>query len=96
LINAEETGESALDGALPWDTIAPADYSANRDLAPFVGRLQQRHFARSAHDIEFTILNERIARQRDLNRRVALSLNEDRRRGEQAAAKNRPLPRSSN
>jgi carboxyl-terminal processing protease len=87
LINAEETGESALDGALPWDTIAPADYSAYRDLAPFVGRLQQRHFARSAHDIEFTILNERIARQRDLNRRVALSLNEDRRRGEQAAAK---------
>ncbi len=87
LIDVEEAGESALEGALPWDTIAPADYDAYRDLAPYIGRLQQRHLARSASDIEFSILNERIARQRDLNRRVALSLNEERRRSEQASAR---------
>ena len=87
LIDAEETGESALDGALPWDTIPPADYETYRDLSPYVGRLQQRYLVRSANDIEFTILNERIARQRDLNRRVALSLNEERRRSELASAR---------
>ncbi len=87
LIDADQSGESALDGALPWDTIAPADYTPYSDLAPYIGRLVERHLARSAGNIEFTILNERIARQRDLNRRVALSLNESRRRGEQAAAR---------
>lgn len=87
LVDADEIGESALDGALPWDTIEPAEYEAYTELAPFIGRLQQRHLERSAHDIEFTILNERIARQRDLNRRVSLSLDQTQRRQEQAAAR---------
>jgi len=87
LIDTEKVGESALDGALPWDIIEPADYKPYAELGPYIERLREQHLARSAHDIEFTILNERIARQRDLNRRVSLSLNETRRRSEQVAAR---------
>ncbi|MDX1594951.1 MAG: carboxy terminal-processing peptidase [Gammaproteobacteria bacterium] len=87
LIDVSETGESALDGALPWDTIAPADYEPYTNLAPLVERLQRKHLLRSAESVEFNILNERIAHQRDLNQRVALSLNEGRRRSEQDAAR---------
>jgi carboxyl-terminal processing protease len=87
LIDVDKIGESTLDGALPWDTIKPADYKPYTNLEPYIERLRQRHFSRSASDIEFTILNERIARQRDLARRTSLSLNETRRRAELVAAR---------
>jgi carboxyl-terminal processing protease len=86
LIDVDLIGESALDGALPWDKIAPLSYPRYNDFSPLLDTLRKRHLARAAHDIEFTILNERIARQKELQRNPSVSLNEPLRRSERASA----------
>ncbi|HEY5789697.1 MAG TPA: carboxy terminal-processing peptidase, partial [Gammaproteobacteria bacterium] len=87
VLDREQIGESALDGALPWDTIAPVNH---QDYVPFdryLGRLRERHQARSANDTEFTILNAQIARQQELRERKSVSLNEAARKREREAAR---------
>jgi len=76
-LDRKRIGESALDGALPWDTIKPANHQPYADFGIYLERLRENHLRRSADNIEFTILNERIARQRKLRSRETISLNQE-------------------
>lgn len=74
-LDPELTGESALDGALPWDTIERTEFEQLPDLATYLPELQARHAVRSDGDIEFTLLRERMERFKAIRARSRVSLN---------------------
>ncbi|MFW2373015.1 MAG: carboxy terminal-processing peptidase [Gammaproteobacteria bacterium] len=83
LYDVKEIGESALDGALPWDRIQPTAYQAYADFATLIPRLNDLHARRAANDPDYTHLvktNQLIDQRRHIK---ALSLNEDKRKAEQ-------------
>ncbi|MCW9013547.1 MAG: carboxy terminal-processing peptidase [Gammaproteobacteria bacterium] len=82
LYDINEIGESALDGALPWDTIRPAKYASYPDFSQLIPRLESLHKKRIEKDPDFNYLiatNELIDQRRQLKE---ISLNEDIRRAE--------------
>ncbi len=83
LYNISEIGESALDGALPWDRIRATEYQPYSDFASAIPRLSELHNRRAANDPDYTHLvktNQLIEQRRHIK---ALSLNEDKRKAEQ-------------
>lgn len=85
LLETTDIGESALPRALPWDTIAPAQYRMDRQLAPLIRQLAERHEERAARDPDFTYTMARIELNRAMRERQFLPLNEAKRREEQQA-----------
>lgn len=83
LLDSREIGESSLPGALPWDTIAPADYRADLQLAPFIRQLTERHAARVAEDAEFNYTSARIELNQRMQERTYLPLNKALRKTQQ-------------
>lgn len=85
LLDTTEIGESYLPGALPWDTIKPADYAIDQQVSPFVKRLAERHQLRAAKDPDFTYTLARVELDRGIKDRKYLPLNEILRRDQQNA-----------
>lgn len=85
LLEATDIGESNLPGALPWDTIPPARYNANGNLASFIKQLASRHEMRAAIDPEFAYTLARLDLNRTIEERKYLPLNEIKRREQQEA-----------
>ena len=82
LYDIKEIGESALDGALPWDRIRPTDYQPYDDFASLIPRLNDLHLQRAANDPDYTHLvktNQLIEQRRHIK---TLSLNEAKRKAE--------------
>lgn len=75
-------GESALDGALPWDSIDAAQPAQPTGLASLSGELLRRHEARTAADPDFLRAAELLALQEELRTQTTISLNEAVRRRE--------------
>lgn len=73
----EEMGESNLDGALPWDTVRPVEYSTYFPIKDIIGNLQETHDERVAENPDFIYLAEQIERSREMRERTTLSLNEE-------------------
>ncbi len=76
LYDVSEVGESALDGALPWDTIRAASYQAYPDFSSLIPRLQELHEKRSSKDPDFNFLvntNKLVEERRQIKN---ISLNE--------------------
>ncbi len=86
-----QIGESALDGAMPWGRISPADYSTSNSIAPFVGELQAAHVERVADDPDFQYLRALTERDTEKRARTHLSLNRETREQERAADDERRL-----
>ncbi|HNR92063.1 MAG TPA: carboxy terminal-processing peptidase [Dokdonella sp.] len=87
-VGAEDYGESSYDNALPWTSIAKADYSPVANLKPLVPMLVARHDARTSKDTGWRNLAEEIADAKKLREKKTISLNEDARikeRNEQEA-----------
>ena len=83
LYDINEIGESALDGALPWDRIRATEYQPYTDFASLIPRLNDLHQRRAANDPDYTHLvktNQLIEERRHLK---TLSLNEDKRKADQ-------------
>ena len=80
----EDLGESALDNALPWDTIEANYYQPYLDLQPILPDLVSRHEQRMREDPEFIFIREQIARIRQNRERKKLPLNEETLRAQQA------------
>ncbi|MEE4639149.1 MAG: carboxy terminal-processing peptidase [Wenzhouxiangella sp.] len=78
----EEFGESALDFALPWGEIDPADYRPMADLSALIDRAAARHNERLSEDEELKGLLEEIAEWEETSDRTSISLNEAVRRAE--------------
>ena len=85
IYKVEETGESSLDGALPWDTTSKTAYTAYRPLHLILKKLHESYAQRSLNDPGLTYLKKRIEMAKELNSRSSLSLN----MAERKAAKNR-------
>src|SRR5690606_38024338 len=52
-VDASEYGESTYDNALPWTRIAAAPHVQYGNFAGLLGKLDARHHARVAKDVEF-------------------------------------------
>lgn len=85
LLETTDIGESNLPGALPWDTIPPARYTADGHLTPFIKQLATRHELRAAIDPEFSYTLARLDLNRTIEERKFLPLNEAKRREQQDA-----------
>jgi carboxyl-terminal processing protease len=72
----DDIGETADDNALPWDTIAAADYEHYDQVAPFVGDLRARSTARVATNQEFGYVREDIGLYQKFQADKTYSLNQ--------------------
>ena len=89
--DVDQIGESALDDAMPWDRISPANYSTTHSVAPFVGALQAAHMERVADDPDFEYLRALNARDAEYRAKTHLSLNRATRERERAEDNDRRL-----
>lgn len=92
-IDADETGESVEDNALPWDQIQPAKYSVLKDKSPQIAKLTNKHIKRVSTDMEFGFILEDIERYKSEKDDNALSLNEATRKAESERTEQRRLDR---
>jgi len=84
LYDQETIGESTLADALPWDVIRPTRFRREQSLAPVISMLGVRHQSRIEQDPEFAYLNDLVSHNREQAARTYISLNEAKRRQEQA------------
>ena len=91
LIDFTEIGESALDNALPADSIRPAPYQAWDNIDPFLNFLQAAHTKRSADDPDFVYVKEQIKSREEIKQKLTVSLNEKTRLKEIEEAEQRRL-----
>jgi carboxyl-terminal processing protease len=80
LYKVEDTGESSLDGALPWDTTIKTSYNAYRSLYPVIKKLYADYQERSLKDPGLTFLKKRIELTSKINSQTSISLNLDTRK----------------
>ncbi len=76
----EDTGESALDGALLWDTITRTRFKPYQDISPMLDTLKKQYQDRSAHDPGMAYLAQRIDMSNRMGNITELSLNLETRR----------------
>ncbi|MCP5346220.1 MAG: carboxy terminal-processing peptidase [Gammaproteobacteria bacterium] len=72
----EDLGESSLEGALPWDTVRPVEYSAYYPIQEFLPELTRLHEQRADTSPDFIYLEDQIERSLKYRDRTTLSLNE--------------------
>ncbi|GAL10907.1 tail-specific protease precursor [Vibrio astriarenae] len=92
-IDASETGESVEDNALPWDQIQPAKYAVLKDKQAQIASLTLKHNERIKSDMEFSFIQEDIARYKAEKDDNSLSLNEATRQAESDKNEQRRLDR---
>ncbi|HEX6832475.1 MAG TPA: carboxy terminal-processing peptidase [Rudaea sp.] len=78
----DQNGEQAFDNALPWTSIAPADYMHTGSIKDVVPPLLARHDARVANDREWQAYQADVSDTRKLRKETSISLNEAVRRAE--------------
>ncbi|WP_028469941.1 carboxy terminal-processing peptidase [Neptunomonas japonica] len=71
-----EIGESALDGALPWDQVKEARHGFYKGIASFKDELNKRHTLRTSNQPDFNFLREQIVRQSEAKKDDSFPLNE--------------------
>lgn len=80
-----DTGESALEGALLWDRIAPTRYAAYPSLSPFFEELNQKQRQRTRTAPGMIYLQKRVDLANTLSQQAQISLNLEERRKHDAA-----------
>lgn len=85
----DEYGESALDFALPWSEIKPAEFTPVSDLSTLIPPAERRHMQRREEDDELVELIEELAEWDRIRDRNSVSLLESVRREEMEAAEAR-------
>jgi carboxyl-terminal processing protease len=73
----EDLGESSLDGALPWDTVRPVEYSAYFPIQDLLPELTRLHEERANSSADFIYLEDQIERSLKYRDRTTISLNEE-------------------
>jgi carboxyl-terminal processing protease len=77
LYKIEETGESSLDGALPWDTTIKTAYGSYPSLYSINEQLDKGYRERSQTDPGLNYLKKRIDLASEINSQTVISLNLD-------------------
>ncbi len=94
-IDPAEWGESKEDYALPWDAIAPAQYSVATDIQQQLPVLQQKHQQRMAKEAEFQYLLSDISEYQQQKDEKRVSLNKAERIAKREADEARALARTN-
>lgn len=76
IYDTTEIGESALDGALPWDQVKEARHGIFKGISTFKSELEIRHEKRTNNEPDFNFLREQIARQSEAREDKTFPLNE--------------------
>ena len=82
LFDKEKIGESALERALPWDTIKPAREVSSNPIRSKLSRLKELHEARISDNPDFIFVREQKALVSEMREKTQVSLNEAERRAE--------------
>ncbi|SLM27925.1 Prc [Desulfamplus magnetovallimortis] len=80
IYNSDETGESSLDGALPWDKSIKANYNSYKSMTPLITALKQKHTKRVDNQPGFTYLKKRFELSKELYTLKTLPLNIEKRK----------------
>jgi carboxyl-terminal processing protease len=91
----KDFGESALENALPWTSIAPSKFSSRGDFHEMLPALSAKHDARVAKDREFQWWVQDLAEYRKMRENKELSLLEADRRAERDAQEKKRLERKA-
>lgn len=91
LFDKDKIGESALDEALPWDTIRPAEHNQSGVLTQLVPSLREKHQQRISDNPDFLFMREQKALITELRDKTQVSLNEKVRKEERQANDDRRL-----
>lgn len=91
IYDPEEVGESTLDGALGWDTIAPMKHRYYGNLNVIMEDLRTRHLKRSAEDPDFIYLKDQLALREQARAQDSVSLNQEKRVEESKKNRERAL-----
>ena len=70
-------GESALDNALPWDTIQPVNYDKYGLVEPYLAQLKARSDARIATNVDYSYVKQDIDQYLKFQMEKTASLNEN-------------------
>ena len=81
-VDSSAFGESTYDNALPWTRIAPVQHTRYGNFGALLGKLDERHAARVANDVEFQWWVEDVKTFREERDKKWVSLNEAERRAE--------------
>lgn len=84
----QRVGESALEGAIPWDKTAPAEYRRASDLSPYLDALERLHQARAEKDPHFDYLQALAQRNAEERARTHISLHRETRERQKAEYEN--------
>lgn len=82
IADSEEHGERALEHALPWASVRPANFRQTSGVSEHLGYARLRHRDRVEVDPALALLAERAAFLRESMERNAVTLNEAKRRAE--------------
>lgn len=91
LFDKEKIGESSLDEALPWDTIRPAGFRANKGIQQWLPVLREQHQQRIEDNPDFIYLRDLKALRVALNERTDITLNQKQRLQEREDNESRQL-----
>jgi carboxyl-terminal processing protease len=91
IYKVEETGESAYDGAMPWDRIRPTRYRAYAPLTPLFQGLAQEFTRRAETSAGMQFLKKRIALANETAAQQLISLNLDTRKKQDQALTQKEL-----
>jgi carboxyl-terminal processing protease len=91
--NHMEVGEGSLENPLPWDTIAPAQYTKLNRIDPLLPELKKRSDTRIAIDRDFAYIREDIERYKKMLAEKSVSLNEAQRLQEKQEIEDRSKAR---
>lgn len=87
LYDHNEIGESALDGALPWDKTKALNYRHYFDLDAIFPKLAQLHQERSSKDADFIYIQWQVKHREQQAQLEFISLNEVKRKTEEEQRK---------
>jgi carboxyl-terminal processing protease len=91
LHDLDEIGESALDNALPWDSIKPVRHERYFKITPTINTLTSKHQARIVNNPSFQYLLESLALEEAWDNKTRLSLNEKARLAERESRRQQQL-----
>ncbi len=75
LFDEKVIGESALEGALPWDTVHPVRHGRFPSLTPVLDDLIRRHEERVADNPDFVFMQQQVERSREQRQQTEVPLN---------------------
>lgn len=96
LYDYDQIGESALEGALPWDQTRALKYRHYFDMSAILPQLNQLYQNRSAQNPDFDYIKQQVAFREQQAKREYISLNEEKRKAEDKARKQEQLDAENN